>query len=30
MRKLVNVLLGMVTLLLASGAAWQITDKVTL
>lgn len=30
MKKLVNVLLGMVTLLLASGAVWQITDRVTL
>lgn len=30
MKKLVNVLLGLVTLLLASGAAWQITDRITL
>ena len=30
MRRLVNVLLGLVTLLLASGALWTATDKVTL
>jgi len=30
MKKLVNVLLGLVTMLLASGAVWQATDRITL
>jgi len=30
MRKLMNALLGLVTLLLASGALWRLSDKVTL
>lgn len=30
MRKLMNALLGLVTLLLASGAIWRVADHVTL
>lgn len=30
MKKLVNVLLGVVTMLLASGAVWGASDKIVL
>lgn len=30
MRRLMNALLGLVTLLLASGAVWRLQDRITL